>query len=98
MIGHLDDESIKEIVAEHFGPGALPCCSPTHGLAIVAHRIIRLEIKQAWPTVTDKTGQGWEKVVDKVWNSQRPSHVKAVQSALWRAFWCARDAGYIAVK
>ena len=93
MIGHLDDDNVKAIVDETFGENAMPCCSPTHRLAHAAHRIITLEIRLAWPTVPPS--QSVDTAVDKVWNSQRPTHVKAVQSALWRATWHARDAGYI---
>ena len=95
MRAHLDVQAVKAIVDETFGENAMPCCSPTHRLAHVAYRIIEAEIKLDWPTVTDKTGKGWTAVLDKVWNSQRPTHVKAVQSALWRATWHAKEAGYI---
>ena len=75
---YLSEEKVKEIAEREFAAHQTGCgCKDDgHGLACAAGEIVRAE-----------AGHDWE----RVWNNNVPTHLRAVQSAFWRALWALTD-------
>lgn len=73
----------QEVQAAFDNHGLCACENAGHVLAMAAHNVLEAEVGA--------------KNVDRVWNSNKPTNLRACQSALWRATWYARDMGLITV-
>lgn len=93
----LTDNEAKAIVGIAFDAhSACGCGHITHALATAAHDILTAEFKAlAASRIGRRIRRGVSATVDNVWNSKGEANVRLVQSAHWRAFWFAFEAGLL---
>lgn len=97
MIKILPEDEAKTIVGNAFiMHDSCGCGRITHALAAAAHDILSAEYKAlAASRIGGRIRLGVDATVDRVWNSNGEANVRRAQSAHWRAFWFAYEAGLV---